>query len=45
MTKGTWNPKVKQRRRVHGFRARMRSKTGRNVLHRRRLKGRSKLTV
>lgn len=41
---GTWNPK-KRKRKVHGFRARMKSSGGQNVLKRRRLKKRKKLTV
>jgi large subunit ribosomal protein L34 len=45
MPKRTWQPKKRRRMRVHGFRARMRSKGGRNVLKRRRLKKRAQLTV
>ena len=41
----TFNPKVKQRKSVHGFRQRMSSANGRNVIRRRRQKGRKKLTA
>lgn len=41
--KTTFNPKKIQRQKVHGFRKRMKTAAGRDVLKRRRAKGRKVL--
>lgn len=43
--KMTFQPKKKSRARVHGFRSRMSSASGRKVLAARRAKGRKKLSA
>jgi large subunit ribosomal protein L34 len=45
MPKRTYQPKKRQRARVHGFMKRMASKTGRKVLAARRRKGRANLSA
>jgi large subunit ribosomal protein L34 len=43
--KRTWQPKKVKRLRVHGFLKRMASPGGKDVINRRRAKGRKQLTV
>jgi large subunit ribosomal protein L34 len=45
MPKRTYQPKRRQRAKVHGFVKRMSTKAGKAVLRRRRIKGRVKLSA
>ncbi|MBI4991177.1 50S ribosomal protein L34 [Candidatus Gottesmanbacteria bacterium] len=44
MTKRTFQPKKKRKQKIHGFRERMRRRSGRRVILRRGQKGRKRLS-
>ncbi|MEI6249409.1 MAG: 50S ribosomal protein L34 [bacterium] len=45
MPKRTYQPKKRQHSKEHGFMKRMRTKAGRNILNKRRNKGRTRLSA